>query len=368
MNSALIAHLEAQAASATTEVARLSYRAQWACAAARLGQIPRARSEIEALRSKNTAYVPEVTAWILLAEGMADHFESLSATALDRFKRAYGLAIALGNSDIRSTAAAWMGASEFLQAKYETAAEHALEAIEHAPADNPLAKARAHLVLANCLNGAAGAPDLARLHYAKARQFSVEARDISMQSVVLYNVATFHVSRISIDDAFGDPVEDECSVAELEVNSIDNLDSGLGLESLQAMVPLLRAELHLIRKQWLDADALYAKFTLEATTHGQTHQGPRFLAERAQCQAMLGQRESAARIAAEAIERLVGRIDADDNAACHARLSLCFAYLGDGAASRNHRDVALRSRAEFAEFQRELRPKIVSIAGGVLDE
>jgi len=288
--------------------------------------------------------------------------------ALDRFKRAYGLAVALRNPDIRSTAAAWMGASEFLQAKYETAAEHALEAIEHAPADNPLAKARAHLVLANCLNGAAGALDLAPLHYTKARQFSIEARDISMQSVVLYNVATFRVSRISIDDAFGDSVEEECSAAEMEVSSIDNLDSGLGLKSLQAMVPLLKAELHLIRRRWLEADALYGKFTLEATTHGQTHQGPRFLAERAQCQAMLGQRDDAMRIAKQAIDQLVGRIDADDNAACHARLSLCFASLGDAATSKKHRDVALQSRAEFAEFQRGLRPKIVSIAGKFLDK
>jgi len=367
VSRALLARLEALAESASTELARLIFRAQWACAAARLGHIEIARTEIENLRLLNASYVPQLTAWILLAEGMADHFDALSVAALDRFKRAYGLAVALSDSDIRSTAAAWMGASEFLLAQYEGAANHALEAITHAPTNGALAKARAHLVLANCLSGA-GALDLARLQYAQARRYAIEASDISMQSVVLYNVAAFRVSRISIDDALGDSVAHEIKVAELEVSSISNLDSALDLGSLRAMVPLLRAQIHVIKKEWADAEGLYGAFTMEAAAHGQARHAPRFLAERAQCQAMLGNREDALRLVADAVEGLGGAVDADDRAACHGRLALTLVSLGDPDASKKHQEAGLRSRAAFAEFQRKLQPTIVSIAEQVPDQ
>jgi hypothetical protein len=361
MTNELLTRFEALAHSAATDADRMLYRAQWACAAARFGQIGATRSEIGTLRAQNTSYAPLLTAWIFLAEGLADHFESLSATALDRFKRAYGLAVAFGNPEIRSLAAAWMGASEFLLADYEAASVHAAEAIQHAPENGFLAKARAYLVLANCLNGL-GAEALASKHYAKARSFAIAARDISMQSAILYNVAAFHVSRISIEDAFGESTERDCGVAELEVNSIRNLDTGIGLESLRAMVPLLRAQLLLIKRRWSDADALYAEFTSEAATHGQARLAPRYLAERAHCQAMLGERQTAARLVADAIEQLVGRVDSDDRAACHARLSLCLSSLGAEADSQGHREAALRYRAEFVAFQTRLSTKITSIA------
>jgi tetratricopeptide (TPR) repeat protein len=278
---------------------------------------------------------------------------------MDRFKRAYGLAVAFGNAEIRSMAAAWMGASEFLVADYESAARHALEAIQHASEQVPLAKARAHLVLATCFDGAA-AVEFASAHYALARQFAIEARDISMQSIVLYNVAAFHVSRLSVDDAFGDPVAEELGVAQLEVSSIGNLDSGLGLGSLKAMVPLLRAQLYVIGEQWSEAEALYDQFTVEAATHGLARHAPRYLAERAQCQAMLGRRDDALHLVDEAVDQLIGRIDPDDGAACHARLSLCLSSLGD-ARSEQHLEAGLRCRAELRDFQNRLQCQTIKI-------
>lgn len=360
MSTELLSRLESQIASAPTEPAALSLRAQWACAAARLGRIDDARSEIARLRSKNTAYAPELTAWIFLAEGMTHHFESLSSAALDRFRRAHGLALSFDLPEIRCMAAAWIGASQFLIADYELAARNAHEAIERAGERFPLAKARAHLVLATCFDGAA-ALQLAASQYAKARQFAIEARDISMQSAVLYNVAAFHVSRLSVDDAFGDPVSQELVTAQLEVRSIDNLDSGLGLGSLKAMVPLLRAQLHLIAREWSDANALYDAFTAEAATHGLARHAPRYLAERAQCQAMLGRREDALRLIDAAASQLVGRVDSDDRAACHARLSLGLLELGDEARSQVHLEEALKHRADLLAFQDHLQRQTIAV-------
>jgi hypothetical protein len=264
-------------------------------------------------------------------------------------------------------AAAWIGASEFLVADYGSAAKHAREAIEHAAERVPLAKARAHLVIATCLDGAL-ALDLAAAHYAKARQYAVEARDISMQSAVLYNVAAFRVSRLSVDDAFGDSVEEELGVAHLEVRSIDNLDNGLELGSLRAMVPLLRAQLYLIERAWSKADALYERFITEAATHGLARHAPRYLAERAQCRAMLGRQADAMRLIDEAVSQLVGRVDFDDRAACHARLSLSLSALGDQAGSQAHLEAGLGYRAELRAFQHQLKQQTMDALGDSLQK
>jgi tetratricopeptide (TPR) repeat protein len=361
MTSDLASRLLTLAASASSDNERWIYRAQWACVMARLGRIELARTEVVNLRSCNLSYSPTLTAWIFLAEGMIDHFDSLSVAAVDRFKRAHGLAIAIGDSEVRSTAAAWMGASEFLLAQYENACVHAVEAIQHASESSSLARSRAHLVVANCLN-AVGQHVLAAKQYARARHFASEARDISMQSAILYNVAAFHISWLSVVDAFGESVEDEINVAELELNSIGNLDTGIGLDSLKAMVPLLRAQLLQMQRRWKDAEAIYAELIQEAATHGQSRIAPRYLAERAHCVAMLGLKDAALELATQALAQITARTDMDDRAACHARLSLCLAELGQHKESKDQLAEAMRCRTAFSEFQVRHRARITALA------
>jgi hypothetical protein len=180
-----------------------------------------------------------------------------------------------------------------------------------------------------------------------------------MQSAILYNVAAFHIARISLADAFGESTTEESRVAELELNSISNLDSGLGVDSLRAMVPLLRAQLLLSQGRWAEADALYSKSIFEASSHGQARETPRFFAEQAHCQAMLG-RDSATSVAAQAVEAITSRTDVDDLAACHARLSLCSASLGREGESKIHLEAANKYRAEFTAFQLDLKAKILA--------
>ena len=361
MSSDLLSSLQSRADAAATELERWTLRAQWACAAARLGQIDLARAEITKLRSHNITYAPTLTAWIFLAEGTVDHFESLSTAAVDRFKRAHSLAIAIGDAEIRSFAAAWIGASEFLMAQYEAACVHAAEAILHAPTTGAPALTRAHLVLANCLN-AVGEIQRASVHYTRSRQFAVEAHDISMQSAILYNVAAFHISRISLEDAFDEPCNVQLGTATLELNSIDNLDNGIGLGSLRAMVPLLRAQLHLVERHWTAAEAIYASSIGEAATHGQLRLAPRYLAEQAHCLAEMGAHEKAIDVVSQAESQLIDRTDMDDRAAYHARLSRCLSKLGRVEDAGAHMQTAISSRNAFTKFQSEHRERIASIA------
>lgn len=363
MPGTLLSQLEALANAATDEIARATFRAQWAGAMARLGRVEAARTEIAKLRAINAAYTPQLTAWIWMAEGLADHFESLSVNALDRFRRAYGIAVSFNDVELSCFASAWIGASEFLAGEYENATKHSLIAIERRSEAGALALSRAHLVLANVFS-AIGALPAASVQYAKARHFAVEARDISMQSAVLYNVAAFRIARISLIDAFGTNVTREAVDAELELNSITNLDLGIGVQSLSAMVPILRAQLELVKRQWADADEHYTNSLPKAATYGQLRWEPRFLAEQAHCKVMLGQHERATDLASGAVTQVSTRLDLDDLAACHARLALTYSALERGDDARRHLAEARHYSDQFAarqDLQREKISRLVSL-------
>jgi tetratricopeptide (TPR) repeat protein len=360
MSSALLSRLENLAKQAGNEVDRALFRAQWAGAVARLGHIGAAREEIEALRRFNATYEPRLTAWILLAEGQVDHFESLSVTALDKFKRAYGIGVAIVDPDIKAFAAAWMSASEFQTGRYELAAKHSLEALVVAPDSGCLARSRAHLVLANILC-AIGRHTEAPTHYTRARHYAIEAHDISMQSAVLYNVAAFRIARISLDDAMGDERDDEVAIAELELNSILNLDRGIGVDSLNAMVPILQGQLMLIKRKWSEANQHYARAIPEASTYGPLRWEPRFLAEQAQCQAMMGHSDEAANLVSRAVGQLTATMHFDDLAASHARISLALGSLGQTAKSDDHMAIARECVVKLSELQSAQRQQLESL-------
>lgn len=360
MGSDLLAKLEAMVGAAPTELERWTLRAQRACALARLGRIEAAQAEICDLRGLNASFEPKLTAWILLAEGMCDHFESLSTNAVDRFKRAHGLACASRDSELQSLAAAWIGASEFLMGRHEAAALRAAEAIKHAPSNGDLARSRAHLVLANCLYGF-GCESLAARHYTEARNSAIEARDISMQSAILYNVAAFHLWRLSLEDAFGvPPSEGEVRLIALEIESVANLDLGLHNTSLIGMVPLLRAQLRLVMGHWEEADAIYSEYIQGGTRR----LAAKYLAEQSHCNAMLSRRDRALDLASRAQNLLSEKTELDDQAVCHARLSKSFAFLGMPHEAHEQEEAAEEYRSAFRAQQESLRARLVSIAAG----
>jgi hypothetical protein len=75
---------------------------------------------------------------------------------------------------------------------------------------------------------------------------------------------------------------------------------------------------------------------------------------------MLGRRDDALCLVDEAVDQLVGRIDPDDGAACHARLSLCLSSLGDPR-SEQHLEAGVRCRTELRDFQHRLLRQTIEI-------
>jgi tetratricopeptide (TPR) repeat protein len=185
-----------------------------------------------------------------------------------------------------------------------------------------------------------------------------------MQSAVLYDVAAFRIARVSLDEAFGSLDDSEASRAKLELESASNLDHGLGVSSLTAMIPILRAQLLLAQSKWAEAGAIYAEAVPVASIHGQGRWAARFLAEHSHCEAMLGKCESARALAERALSSLATSIDVDDAAACHARIARAFLACGIEQDAEEQRQIANELRTKHREVQTRLLASFEPILQG----
>jgi hypothetical protein len=153
----------------------------------------------------------------------------------------------------------------------------------------------------------------------------------------------------------GAVANEEVATAEMELNSIINLDRGIGVDSLSAMIPILQGQLMLIRRKWSEADQHYARAIPEASTYGPLRWEPRFLAERSQCLAMMGRADEAESLASKAIGQLSDVMHFDDIAACHARVALAYRSLGHSDRARDHSRAAEQYVAKLLELQAQQR-------------
>ena len=342
---------------------QLTLRAEYAGLLARYGSLRQARQEIDALRKANSAYSPVVTAAILIAEGQLAHFMALAPEALGSFRAAHAIAATAGLSDIAAVALAWMAASEYVSGAVTRAASHAMEVLQSSGPAQPSCLSRAHLVIADSLS-CAGLDTAAAGHYVLARRFASEDGDISMQSVVLFNAAAFAVAGLTHQDCLEANTATRLRGVELQLLSIANLDAGIGLSSLSAMVPLLQAECLTVARRWEDAVSRYSSVLERARQQGQDRWLAKYLAGAAYCLAQSRKPEQALAKAATAIEHLQDCTDADNRAVAHSRLAKAFALTGREDLGRAH---TLRAASEFAAHResqgilREELEKILSV-------
>lgn len=339
---------------------RLELRAELTGTLARYGQLNTAAQEVNSLRAANTAYAPAVTAWILIAEGLVAHFESLAPQALNSFRGAHALANSIGRSDISSLAGAWMAASEYVAGKVTVAAKHAVDAILRSDSTSSASLSRAHLVIADCLS-CAGSDGLASGHYALARRYASDQGDISMQSVVLFNAAAFGVAGLTIQDCLQPVPQDRIRSVELQLQSVAHLDAGIGLSSLDALVPLMRAEFLTAAKRWSDAVDQYEKALESAARQGQDRWLAKHLSGQAYCLAQCNQRQLALRKVAEAAERVGDCSDSDNKAIAHMRLAQTLALTTNEALEEPHRAQATKEFARHFEHQRQIQQELEAI-------
>lgn len=347
---------------------RLVLFAKKAGSLARLSCLADARSLVKELRAANSAYDPRLSAWIIFAEGLIQHFDTLdNAKSKDKFYRAHLVSQMAGDRELAGASAAWMAHCELVEGRIEEAIKHVAIAFEWSDPDYGETRGRASMVLADSLNYA-GQPDLARHWYREARNHAVHDGDIAMQNVMLFNAAVFGVANLTLKDCLDPVTESECKRTSMEVASAANLNAALGLESLSSLVPIMTAELLTAQHKWGQALALFDRNLPTFALEGQKRLQPKVLAQRAWCKANLDALDDARSDTLEALRLIDDCRDSDDLAVLHFRIAAVGSLLNDSEMQAHHQALAANSLHTFRQEQSKtlalLQDVITSIAKG----
>jgi tetratricopeptide (TPR) repeat protein len=336
MSSRLLSGLETRIATTRDPVRNACLRAERATLLARQGLLDQARAELDLIRARHAAAPdPVVTAWVCLGEGMVAHFSSMSTSARDRMLRALALSEAAGAKDVSALSAAWLSHMDYAGLQFSPMIRHLSHALAVSAPENHSARARAFLVLASALHWAERF-DLAIPWYTRARAHSTAEGDDSMLSALMHNMAWLHVAAYRRREIIAPLAEAETRHAKTGADSVSSFDGLVGIASLRPLVPMLRAQVLVLEKQYAAALEL-----MEAHAEQFIHQGLQRLAcsvnaDIAWCRFNCKDFAGALQYANSAVASLLPTSHFDDQAITHARASLIYRALGMDSPASYH--------------------------------
>lgn len=352
--------LDAALRQASTRRERSLIRLRKACLLARLTYVDEARATLNEVRAGHPAYDPQLSAWAMFCEGLIEHFDSLGGKAIGSFKRAQAVSISAGDRELAAITSAWIAASQLAAGDHGALPASLGQAFNFADESNASALARSNLVIADLLS-VSGQIAESRPWYRLARDYAVQDGDISMQSVILFNDASYRVFDLVLQDCQGPVAERDAMLVGLAVDSIGNLDQGLGAKRLTSMVPLLRADVCTVHRRWDEAIGLFDAFLADRSVHVHLRLGPRYLAQRAYCKSMLDEHSPALADIEAALETSSSCRDMDDLYVLHTRAALVFQRAGRADRSSASQDAARRCKAAFDDTLLQLRETAASV-------
>lgn len=359
MASRLLTQLAARIAAARDPVEAACLRAQRSVYLARQGKRDEADAVVKAIREEfGAAPNGEVTAWVSLAEALIHFYTQPGPQAMDRLRRAHALSRAMNHPVLLPLCEAWLAHMEFNANRMAPTLQHAQEALRLAKPEHHAALARVSLVIADAFHFA-GRFDLAKDWYAAVRDHALAEGDDAMISAMLHNVATFRASNVRLKELFGEGNPSETTRAMMEVDSTKNYDAGIGTASLSWFVPLLRAQLLTVEREYRQALDLFSENIADAETQGLGRLLVSFLADSAWCKLQLGMVDEA-RIE---VERCIASsnvgCDSDDLAGAYARASVIFSALGEAARSERYRELSEDAWKEHCAAQSDLLERLL---------
>jgi tetratricopeptide (TPR) repeat protein len=347
----LLQRLDAEIAATTDPIARACLRAERAGFLGRQGQLDGARAEMQALQ-REFATEPHVavSAWLALAEGQIDHYSELGASAHDRFNRARALAAAAQLHPLQALAAAWLAHTEDIRMRFDRMAPLCAEALRLAPPDHHAARWRACLTVATCYHFGAR-EDIAQRWYAAARHHAMADGDEVAVSALMYNLAAFRSDRIRTASLFDPQSQQRAASVMIGADSTQQYDAVIGLQSLDWLVPVMQAHLHVVDGRFEEALAMFDEHLPRSAAGWRERTQPMVAADRAWCLLNLGNAEAARDEAQAAVRGFEAPCDVDDRARAHARLAQVFSALGEREAAARHAEAGQRDYAVQCETQ-----------------
>jgi tetratricopeptide (TPR) repeat protein len=300
---------------------------------------------------------PEVASWLMLAEGVLHYFKANIDDAHDRFRRAYGLAIALETHSVLPVCAAWIAVVEFHNGEYIRMSAHIEEALETAKFDDHAAHARAALVLASAYH-LAGSYSLARPWYEKARLRSADDGDNASLSAMLYNVASIRAANVRLDDTFGVDSTEEIHRAGLETASSRHYDHAINSHGLDFLPLLLRGLTKTLSKRYAEALEIFASIDQSKILKKML---ALLFVDMAWCFANIGKLEEANTHLELTLSNLSLLTDEDDCAYTNSRISRILPLLGRAGESEPYENAANIALSRHREFQEKLLGQLAAI-------
>lgn len=168
--------------------------ARIACLEARRGDFQEARSRIEAIRTTfGDGRSGRVTVWLMVAEGLAHHYEKFGSEARDRMTRAQILSTAMKYREVASLSSAWMAHFHFESGDYASMERAVASAFEYFEGDNHDANARLAAVLSNAFM-IVGNLEESRRWFTYSKEQATRQGDRAMVEALLYNRSAFLIT------------------------------------------------------------------------------------------------------------------------------------------------------------------------------
>lgn len=330
--SRLLARLDASIAQSVSPFEQACLQAERAALRARQGHLDEAREIVRSLqpavtgaRRRNPA--PALSAWLLVAEALIEHYSALLPAARDKLARAHEIATLAQIARLQSLTAAWLAHMDYVRNDMGSMLVHLRRALTLAAPDHHGARARAHLVAAQAYHFT-GQYERAQPWYQRARHHANADGDETTLSALMHNMAWLHGTQAREAQLFGNGDELRLRLAAMGADSTGHFDAGIGTASLASLVPMLRALLMVLRGEHASALALYEAHLDEARRDGLTRMEPCFLADMAWCQWQLGRSDDALASARAALAAVEAHCDIDDRAVALQRVARVFEALG----------------------------------------
>jgi tetratricopeptide (TPR) repeat protein len=350
MASRLLSRLDADIAAAKHPLKADCLRAERAGFLARQGHLDEARQVLSSLHMQYAANPHAVmSAWLSLGEGLLSHFSDLAPAAHDRMRRAYALSGAARDMKLHALSAAWLAHMDYTQYDFDAMVRHVGEALTLSDAADHGVRTRACLVVAQAYHFG-GRYDLAQPWYTKSRQHAATDGDEATLSALMHNMAWLHASHARQQTLTASGTGGVTPQMLMSAESTGNFDVLVGTASLDALLPILRAQILSLQGKCADALVLYDQHMAQAMVQGLARMQGSLRADMAWCRLQVGDERRAmqdARAAAQATEH---ETDLDDRAAAHSRLARVFAELGEAGTAERH---ALRAGHDWRAHERD---------------
>ena len=360
--SRLLARLDAEIASAVTQVAADCKQAERAGYLARMGRIDDAKAVVAALHQRydQRPHI-EVSVWTHLVEGLIGHFSDMDPGARQKIQRAHALSTAAGLKPLRALSAAWLATMEYARLDVDAMCAQLAIALTFADLQHHAARARVALVIAQAMHLARRA-DLARIWYQRSRHHTLPDGDDATTSALMHGSAWLHMALLRQSALAGVASVHGSEYALVGAESNKRFDDISGISSLPELEPILRAQIHSLQQNFGLASHLYEAHLAAMQFRGALRLQSNLLADRAWCRLQIGMLAGAEEDAYGAIRGLIDETQIDERAATHSRLAQVFNGLGKSTEACQQAELAQSSWAAFANLQAHIVTSVSAVS------